>query len=57
MVRKALEKNCEARYHTAGFLLNDLKNLKQELEFEARLAQSVHQDLSSGNKHEHPGAR
>jgi serine/threonine protein kinase/TolB-like protein/Tfp pilus assembly protein PilF len=36
MVNRALAKDKEDRYQTAGELLSDLKNLRQELEFEVR---------------------
>ena len=35
LVGKALQKDCGARHQTAGDLLNDLKDIKQELEFQA----------------------
>ena len=38
---KALQKDREARYQTAGDLLNDLKEIKQELEFQAKLERST----------------
>jgi eukaryotic-like serine/threonine-protein kinase len=41
VVRKALEKEREARHQTVGDLLNDLKEIKQELEFQAKLERSV----------------
>ncbi len=37
---QALEKNRETRYQTVGELLNDLKEVKQELEFQAKLERS-----------------
>jgi len=40
MVSKALCKDREARYQFVGDLLDDLKNLKQELEFQAKLEQA-----------------
>jgi serine/threonine-protein kinase len=40
IVSKALRKDREERYQSAGELLADLKDLRQELELEARLARS-----------------
>ena len=40
IVTKALKKNKKGRYQTAVDLTHDLKNLKQELQIEARLKQS-----------------
>jgi eukaryotic-like serine/threonine-protein kinase len=37
----ALQKEREARYQTVGELLNDLKEIKQELEFQAKLEHSA----------------
>ncbi len=37
IVSKALDKNREARYQTAGELIEDLRNLKEELAFTAKL--------------------
>ncbi len=39
--RKALHKEREARHQTIGQLLNDLKEIKQELEFQAKLERSA----------------
>jgi len=41
IIDKALRKNREERYQAAGDLMIDLKNLKQELELEARLERSI----------------
>jgi eukaryotic-like serine/threonine-protein kinase len=48
MVTKALAKDREKRYQTVKDLLIDLKNLRGELEFEAKLERSVPPELSSG---------
>jgi serine/threonine protein kinase len=47
IVGKALHKNPDERYQTARDLLNDLKDLKEELSFAARRARS---DLTEGNE-------
>ena len=47
IVSKALRKDKEERYQVVKDLLLDLKSLKQELEFEARLQQSAQPVLSS----------
>src|SRR5207245_6838622 len=47
IVSKALRKNKEERYQTAKDLALDLKNLKQELEVQARLERSI----ESGTRH------
>jgi len=39
MLRKALQKNCEARYQTAGEFRDDLLRLKGDIEFENRSQQ------------------
>jgi serine/threonine protein kinase/Tol biopolymer transport system component len=41
VTRKALKKERDARYQTAGDLLNDLKDIKTELEFQAKLERST----------------
>ena len=41
VARKALQKEREARHQTVGELLNDLKEIKQELEFQAKLERSA----------------
>jgi eukaryotic-like serine/threonine-protein kinase len=41
VTRKALQKEREARHQTVGELLNDLKEIKQELEFQAKLERSA----------------
>jgi serine/threonine protein kinase/Tfp pilus assembly protein PilF len=46
IVNKALRKNREERYQTTRDLVLDLKNLKQELEAEARLERSLQPDRS-----------
>ena len=46
IISKALRKDCEERYRTAKNLLLDLKDLKQELEFAAKLERSKPTDLS-----------
>jgi eukaryotic-like serine/threonine-protein kinase len=48
IVSKALRKNKDERYHTIQDLLLDLKSLKQELEFEAKLERSTPPDVSGG---------
>jgi eukaryotic-like serine/threonine-protein kinase len=48
IVSKALRKNRDERYHTIQDLLLDLKSLKQELEFEAKLERSTPPDVSGG---------
>jgi Tol biopolymer transport system component/serine/threonine protein kinase len=45
VTRKALQKDREARHQTAGELLNDLKEIKQELEFQARLERSAQSEV------------
>ena len=42
IIAKALRKNFEERYQTIKDLLIDLKDLKQEIEFSAKLARSTH---------------
>ena len=44
IVRKTLRKNLNARYQLVDDLLADLKDLKQELEFQARLRRSAQHD-------------
>jgi len=41
IINKTLRKDSEARYQTAGDLLTDLKDVKQELEFKDKLERSV----------------
>ena len=41
VTRKALQKERDARHQTIGELLNDLKEIKQELEFQAKLERSA----------------
>lgn len=41
VTRKALQKDREARHQTAGDLLNEIKEVKQELEFQAKLERST----------------
>jgi Tol biopolymer transport system component len=41
VARKTLQKEREARYQTVGELLKDLKEIKQELEFQAKLEYSA----------------
>ena len=41
IINKTLRKDPEARYQTAGDLLTDLKDVKQELEFKDKLERSV----------------
>lgn len=48
IVNKALRKNREERYQTAKDLLIDLKSLRQELEFSARLQRSLEVRSDSG---------
>ena len=48
IVSKALRKDKEERYQVVKDLFLDLKSLKQELEFEARLQYSAPPELSSG---------
>jgi eukaryotic-like serine/threonine-protein kinase len=48
MVTKALAKDREKRYQNVKDLLIDLKNLRGELEFEAKLERSVPPEVSSG---------
>jgi serine/threonine-protein kinase len=45
IARKTLQKDREARYQTAGDLLNDLKEIKQELEFQAKLERSAQPEV------------
>jgi len=45
MVRKALSKDKDARYQTIKDLLIDLRELKQELEFEAKLERSIDPEI------------
>jgi serine/threonine protein kinase/Tol biopolymer transport system component len=47
MVSKALRKDRDERYHSAKELLGDLKNLRQELEHQARLERSATPEASS----------
>ena len=47
IIKKALRKNPEERYQTIRDMLNDLKNLKREMEFEAKLDRSASPELSS----------
>src|SRR5262249_48330052 len=49
IVKKALAKDRDRRYETAGDLLIDLKNLKQEIELQARLnaAEADTKDIAS----------
>ena len=46
IIDKALRKNREERYQAASDLMIDLKNLKQELELEARLERSIQPEAS-----------
>jgi eukaryotic-like serine/threonine-protein kinase len=46
VTRKALQKDREARHQTVGDLLNDLKEIKHELEFQAKLERSVQREVS-----------
>ncbi len=48
IISKALRKDCEERYQTVKDLLQDLKDLKQELEFAAKLERSTPSALSRG---------
>ena len=48
IARKALSKDKEARYQTIKDLLIDLRELKQELEFEAKLERSTGQEFRNG---------
>src|SRR5207237_897363 len=48
IVSKALRKNKEERYQTAKDLALDLKNLKQELEVQARLERSTESEAGRG---------
>lgn len=50
IVNKALRKNREERYQTAKDLLIDLKTLRQELEFTARLERSMEVASDSGGQ-------
>jgi serine/threonine-protein kinase len=50
IVSKALRKNREERYQTAKDLALDLKNLKQELEVQARLERSIESGAIRGEK-------
>lgn len=45
VTRKALQKDREARHQTARDLLNDLKEIKQELEFQAKLERSAQPEV------------
>jgi serine/threonine protein kinase len=45
VARKALQKEREVRYQTARDLLNDLNDIKQELEFQAKLERSVQPEV------------
>ena len=45
IARKALQKDRAARHQTAGNLLNDLKEIKQELEFQAKLERSAQPEV------------
>jgi serine/threonine-protein kinase len=49
IIKKALCKNVDGRYQTAGEMARELKSLKQELEVEARLKQGL-QPNASGKK-------
>jgi serine/threonine-protein kinase len=48
IVSKALRKDRETRYQTAKDLLTDLKSLREELEFEAKLERSGQSNVPSG---------
>ncbi|MBA3513362.1 MAG: protein kinase [Pyrinomonadaceae bacterium] len=48
IISKALRKACEERYQTVKDLLQDLKDLKQELEFAAKLERSTPSALNKG---------
>src|SRR3989440_2482252 len=50
IVSKALRKNKEERYQTAKDLALDLKNLKQELEVQARLERSIESGAGRGER-------
>src|SRR5438132_1409862 len=50
IVSKALRKNKEERYQTAKDLALDLKNLKQELEVQARLERSIESRAGRGGR-------
>lgn len=54
IVNKALRKNREERYQTVKDLLIDLKSLRQELEFSARLQRSL--DVASDSGETRPSA-
>ncbi|HXI93556.1 MAG TPA: protein kinase, partial [Blastocatellia bacterium] len=45
IARKALQKDREARHQTAGELLNELKEIKQELEFQTKLEGSGQSEM------------
>ena len=47
IIASALQKNPDDRYQFIGDLLSDLKSLKQDLEFQARLVQSTGSGMSS----------
>ncbi|HEV8139141.1 MAG TPA: protein kinase, partial [Pyrinomonadaceae bacterium] len=47
IIARALQKNPDDRYQLIGDLLSDLKSLKQDLEFQARLVQSTGSGTSS----------
>ena len=44
---KALQKDRESRYQTVGDFLNDLKEIKQELDFQAKLERSTQPEASN----------
>jgi serine/threonine protein kinase/Tol biopolymer transport system component len=48
IIRKALRKDRDERFQTARELLGDLRSLKEQLEFEARLEASVAPDTRTG---------
>jgi serine/threonine protein kinase/Tfp pilus assembly protein PilF len=48
IISKALRKNKEERYQTMKDMLVDLRSLKQQLEFETKLKQSLSSDTGSG---------
>jgi serine/threonine protein kinase len=48
IIKKALQKNREERYQSAGEFITDLRNLKQALDLEANLAKTTPLDRSSG---------
>ena len=52
IIGKALRKDREERYQGVKDLLLDLKNLKQELELEARLGRPLQPELSGGQRAE-----